>query len=109
MRRILIILGALALLILGCSQKSKQPEALRPTTSGAVIVESSGGKQIGYVGMPIDQPVVVQVNDANGSAVTGAAVYFSGPAGVGFTPPAALTDSGGQVTTNVSLGQRSGR
>ena len=40
---------------------------------------------------------------------TGAAVYFSGPAGVVFTPAAALTDSSGQVTTNVALGQQSGR
>lgn len=109
MRRSLIILSALALLTLSCSRKSKQPEALKPTVSGAAIVESSGGKQIGYIGMPLDQPVVVQVNDANGSAVTGAAVYFTGPAGVGFTLAGALTDSSGQVTTNVSLGQQSGR
>jgi len=109
MKRTLIILAAFALLMVGCSRKSKPPEALKPTASGAAIVESSGGKQIGSTGMPLDQPVVVQVNDANGSGVTGAAVYFSGPAGVGFTPTAALTDSSGQVTTNVSLGQQSGR
>ena len=109
MRQTLIILGALALLMLGCSRKSNQPEALKPTASSAAIVESSGGKQIGAIGMPLDQPVVVQVNDANGSGITGAAVYFSGPAGVAFTPAAALTDSSGQVTTNVSLGQQSGR
>src|SRR5215831_9428614 len=109
MKRTLIILAAFALLMVGCSPKSKPPEALKPIASGAAIVESSGGKQIGAIGMPLDQPVVVQVNDANGSAVTGAAVYLSGPAGVVFTPAAALTDSSGQVTTNVSLGQQPGR
>jgi mono/diheme cytochrome c family protein len=59
--------------------------------------------------MPLDQPLVVQVNDATGGGIAGAAVYFTGPAGVTFTPAAALTDSSGQVTTNVSLGQQSGR
>ena len=108
-KRILVIISAVVLLTVGCSRRSKQPEALQPTASGAAIVESSGGKQIGYTGMPLDQPIVVQVNDANGSGVSGAAVYFSGPAGVTFTPAAALTDSSGQVTTNVSLGQQPGR
>lgn len=109
MKHALIALSALTLLSAGCSHKSKQPEALKATATGAAIVESSGGKQIGYIGMPLDSPVVVQVNDASGSAVTGAAVYFSGPSGVTFTPAAALTDSGGQVTSTVSLGQQSGR
>ena len=107
--RTLIVLGTFALLTAGCSHKAKKQEALKATATGAAIVESSGGKQIGYIGMPLDQPVVVQVNDANGSGVTGAAVYFSGPAGVVFTPAAALTDSSGQVTTNITLGQQSGR
>lgn len=109
MKQALIALFTLAILTAGCSHKSKQPESLKPTATGTVIVASSGDKQIGYIGMPLDQPVVVQVNDANGSPITGAAVYFSGPAGVVFTPEAALTDSSGQVTTNVALGGQSGR
>jgi mono/diheme cytochrome c family protein len=109
MSRALLALGTLALLASGCSHKAKLPEALKATANGTAIVESSGGKQIGYIGMPLDQPVVVQVNDANGSGVTGAAVYFTGPAGVIFTPEAALSDSSGQVTTNVSLGSQAGR
>jgi mono/diheme cytochrome c family protein len=36
-------------------------------------------------------------------------VYFRGPSGLSFTPAAALSDSSGQVTTNVSLGQQAGR
>jgi mono/diheme cytochrome c family protein len=103
------VLCTLGLVTAGCSHKSKQPEPLKATASGAAIVESSGGKQIGYIGMPLDSPVVVQVNDTTGSAVAGAAVYLSGPAGVTFTPAAALTDSSGQVTATVSLGQQAGR
>jgi mono/diheme cytochrome c family protein len=114
MKRALIFFSAmticvLALLASGCSHKSQRPAPLKATATGAAIVESSGGKQIGYIGMPLDQPVVVQVNDASGSAVAGAAVYFRGSSGVSFTPAAALTDSSGQVTTTVSLGQQSGR
>lgn len=110
MKRTFIAVTAVCLLMIGCSKNTKTAQApLQPTAKGAAIVESSGGKQIGYIGMPLDQPVVVQVNDANGSAVQGAAVYFSGPAGTTFTPAAGLTDSSGQMTTTVSLGQQSGR
>jgi len=110
MKSALLAICTLMLVTGGCSHKSKtQPAPLQPTASGTAIVESSGGKQIGYIGMPLDQPVVVQVNGASGGAVAGAAVYFSGPAGVTFTPTSALTDSSGQVTSTVSLGQQAGR
>lgn len=109
MKRALIVISALALVASGCSRKAKPPASLAATATGSAIVESSGGKQIGYIGMPLDQPVVVQVNDASANGVTGAAVYFSGPPGVSFTPAAALTDSSGQVTTTVSLGDQAGR
>jgi mono/diheme cytochrome c family protein len=51
----------------------------------------------------------VQVNDASGNGIAGAAIYFSGPSGVSFTPASALTDSTGQVTSAVALGQQAGR
>ncbi len=109
MKHGLIAFCALALATSGCSHKSKQPASLAATAKGNAIVESSGGKQIGYAGMLLEQPVVVQVNDASGNGIAGAAVYFSGPAGVTFTPVSALTDSSGQVTCAVSLGQQAGR
>jgi mono/diheme cytochrome c family protein len=49
------------------------------------------------------------VNDDQGSAVTGARVDFSGPAGLTFDPSSGLTDSSGQLSTNVSLGAMAGR
>jgi mono/diheme cytochrome c family protein len=109
MKRALIFLCVLILVTSGCSHKGQQVSLLKATATGAAIVESSGGKQIGYIGMPLDQPVVVQVNDASGAAIAGAAVYFRGASGVSFTPAAALTDSSGQVTAVVSLGQQAGR
>ena len=86
-----------------------QPAALKPTGFGAALVESSGGKQIGATGTVLAQPLVVQVNDEQGNAVTGALVEFSGPAGVSFDPPSGLTDSSGQLSTNVALGSMAGR
>ena len=109
MKPVLVVICAVTLLLVGCSRKSKQSALLPATATGATIVESSGGKQIGYAGMPLDQPVVVQVNDASGNGVAGAAVYFSGPSGVSFTPTSGLTDSSGQVTSVVALGQPAGR
>jgi len=104
-----LFLVSLALVSAGCTRKPGRASALKPTAFGAALVESSGGKQIGATGMVLAQPLVVQVNDEQGTAVTGALVEFSGPAGVSFDPPRGLTDSSGQLTTNVALGSMAGR
>jgi len=98
-----------AFLMTGCTRKPGSTSALKPAGFGAALVESSGGKQIGATGMVLAQPVVAQVNDEQGTAVTGALVEFSGPAGVSFDPSSGLTDSSGQVSTNVALGGMAGR
>ena len=99
---------SVAVLAASCSRKPDSA-TLKPTAFGAAIVESSGGKQFAQAGTPLPQPVVVQVNDEQGAAVTGALVEFSAAPGVTFDPASALTDSSGQVTTNVSLGGMAGR
>jgi cytochrome c553 len=93
----------------GCARKSASAAGPAPTAFGAAIVESSGGKQIGSTGTLLSQPLVVQVNDDQNNAVTGAAVMFSGPPGVTFDPPNGVTDSSGQLSTNVTLGEMAGR
>ncbi len=100
---------ALVLLTAGCAKKVGPTSAIKPTGYGAAIVESSGGKQLGATGTVLAQPLVVQVNDEQGTAVTGALVEFNGPAGVSFDPASGLTDSSGQLTTNVTLGDIAGR
>jgi len=100
---------SLVFLSAGCARKPVPASALKPTAFGAALVESSGGKQIGPTGMALAQPVVVQVNNEQGTAVTGALVEFSGPAGVSFDPPSGLTDSSGQLSTNIALGGMAGR
>ena len=111
MKPVFIALCAAALLLAGCSRKSSQSAPLKATVAGAAIVESSGGKQIGYAGMLLDQPVVVQVNDASGSAVDWAQpVYFSGPAGVSFYSGCSADRlQRDKSTSTVQLGQQGGR
>jgi len=92
-----------------CSRQTESTAPLKPTAYGAAIVESSGGRQLAQTGSPLPQPVVVQVNDAQGTAVPGALVEFTAAPGVAFDPATALTDSSGQVTTTVSLGGMAGR
>jgi mono/diheme cytochrome c family protein len=111
MKRSLLIVGALigAMIVTGCKRHSSSVPTLKASAFGAAIVESSGGKQVTMAGSPLPQPVVVQVNDEQGNAVTGALVELTGPAGVTFDPSAGLTDSSGQLTSNVSLGGMAGR
>jgi len=86
----------------GCSRNSA-PKPPSPSAYGVQIVEISGGKQIAAVGSVLPQPVVVQVNGADGNPVIGALVRFRGE-GIAFNPSQALSDSSGQVTTAVRLG-----
>lgn len=91
-----------AFLLLGCS-KNQLATQLAPKAYGAQIVEVSGGKQTTQVGDALPQPIVVQVNGADGNAVEGALVSFHGE-GITFNPQQALSDSSGQVTTSAQLG-----
>jgi len=104
-----VFVVSLILGIAGCARKPGLASALKPTASAAALVESSGGKQTGATGMVLAQPLVVQANDEQGVAVTGALVEFSGPAGVSFDPASGITDSSGQLSTSVALGGMAGR
>ena len=111
MIRSFLITGILFIAVLGisCSHKTASTPLPAPTAFGAAIVESSGGKQIAQAGMGLAQPLVVQVNDEHDTVVPGALVEFSAAPGVIFDPANGLTDSSGQVTSNVTLGGMAGR
>lgn len=104
-----IVAALLSGSLLGCSRSKPPAEGPKPTAHGTAIAEVSGGKQVASVGSQLDQPVIVQVNDAQGNGVTGALVVLHGPAGMTFIPAAGLTDSSGQFTAAVSLGEAAGR
>jgi len=107
MKHAVTILIAMVVLA-GCGRQKTDPVP-QATAHGTALVEVSGGKQIAQAGVQLDQPVVVQVNDAQNNAVTGAAVIFHGPAGVSFNPASGVTDSSGQLSTVVALGGVGGR
>jgi hypothetical protein len=62
---------SLLLVIAGCTSNSAPVSNLKPTGFGSALVESSGGKQIGPTGMVLADPLVVQVNDEQGTAAGG--------------------------------------
>jgi len=96
-------------MLAGCKQSASPAPGLKATAAGAAIVESSGGHQVGVTGTVLKDPLVVQVNDDQGTVVPGALVKFRGPASVSFDPVTVLTDSSGQATTSVTLGTVAGR
>ena len=98
---------ALFVLLAGCAKRSPAPEQ-KPKAFGAAVALVSGEKQAAGVGAPLDQPVVVQVNDAKGAPVAGALVRFAGASGISFQPDGGLTGSDGQFTTAVTLGGMAG-
>ena len=109
-RRMLIIVTVLtAMPAISCSRKTASELLPKPTAYGAAILESSGGKQTAQTGSAMPQPLIVQVNDEQGNPLAGALVEFRAASGVNFDPSSGLSDSGGQVTTNVSLGGMAGR
>jgi mono/diheme cytochrome c family protein len=89
------------IVLAGCRHSG--PQQLKAAAYGTQIVEVSGSKQIVQVGSALPQPVVVQVNGADGNPVTGALVRVHGD-GLQFTPEQALTDSSGQVSIAVQAG-----
>ena len=108
MKRVAIVALSFSILI-GCSRKTAKTAVPVPTGYGVAIVENSGGKQVASAGATLDQPVIVQVNDAQSNGVTGAYVEVHAPSGVALDPAAGLTDSSGQFITKVTLGGVAGR
>jgi mono/diheme cytochrome c family protein len=96
----------LLLLLTGCSQH-KPGETPQAKATGAQIVEVSGGKQVGGVGGVLPDPVVMQVNGADGSPVVGAPVSLHGE-GLKLHPAQGISDTSGQLSVAVQLGSTPG-
>jgi mono/diheme cytochrome c family protein len=96
-------LTLLLIIPMGCTKRSNVNPPLSSNVYGAQIVQVSGDKQAAGVGSKLADPVVVQVNGANGNAVAGALVSFHGD-GLLLNPSKALSDSSGQVSVSVQLG-----
>lgn len=104
--RIRLLLLLPVVLLVACRTKHA-PQLPAAKAYGTQVAEVSGGKQMTAVGSALPQPVVVQVNGADGNPVAGALVTFRGE-GLNFNPEAALSDSSGQVTTSAQVGFNAG-
>lgn len=110
MKRAACFMGLIVaqLWIASCAKKIVPGTQPVPTAFGTALVLSSGDKQVAPAGALLTDPLVVQVNDAQGNGVTGAPVWFEAGNGTEFEPMYLLTDSSGQATTNVNIGNISG-
>ena len=109
MKRMPILLFMLTLAATGaCTRRPAGLKEIKPKAFGAALVSVSGEKQFAGAGAALDQPIVVQVNDAQGAAVEGALVRFAGASGATVDPDQGLTGSDGQFSANASLGGVSG-
>ena len=80
-----------------------------PSRAPAAIVVVSGGGQEGMAGSTLAEPVVVRVDDADGSLFAGVTVTFSATDGHGSADPAtAATDAAGLASTTWTLGDAAG-
>ncbi len=80
-----------------------------PNRTPAAILPVSGNNQIGSAGIPLQQPLVVQVNDKGGDPVPDVAVVFSVTAGGGaIQPTSGVTNSRGQATAIWTMGTLAG-
>jgi len=94
---------------MGCGRRNAESSRPQPKAFGAALVEVSGGAQVAVVGAPLDQPLVIQVNDAQGAPVAGAAVSQQVNGDAIVTPAAGLTGPDGQFSAGVALGSVAGR
>lgn len=109
MKLVLVGVAALSFFLQSCSKAPAQTAAKPPVATPAAIVEVGGGKQIAPIGTPLEQPIVVQVNDAKGAAVAGASVWFRAANGAVLQPASGVTGADGQFTTVLTIGSTSGR
>jgi hypothetical protein len=86
------------------------------TTAPITVVQTatqlqkvSGDAQTGTVAQPLKDPLVVELRDALGNAISGATVNFTVSAGGGSVAPAsAATDANGRASTVYTLGLKTG-
>jgi mono/diheme cytochrome c family protein len=97
-------IGALAMLAMVACREQAPTHTPRATAFGAAIVIVSGDRQAVSAGERLDQPLVVQVNDAQGNGVAGALVQLGAASDVSFDPPLGLTGGDGQLSVAARLG-----
>lgn len=109
MKRLAPALLILVMLLVGCFRKNDTVGQVSSAPAAATLSVSSGDKQVGTIGAPLSGPLVIQANDAQGNGVSGVSIHFEAVEGVRFDPAFGQTDSSGQFSTQVNLGDVAGR
>jgi len=109
MRRRWLASASVLLAMTSCNRTPDKRVSAQPKAFGAALVEMGGGLQTGPVGTVLDQPLVVQVNDAQGSPVAGALVTLRAGGETILTPSTGLTGDDGQLSVTCQLGSAAGR
>ena len=109
MRRCWLEFATVALAMTACHRTPDSPAKAQPKAFGAALVEMGGGLQAGAVGTVLDQPLVVQVNDPQGTPVKGALVTLRAAGETILTPSSGLTGDDGQLSVTCQLGSAAGR
>ncbi len=107
--RLRFVAALIALLAIAGCHRPGAPAAIAAIAYGNAIVMVSGDHQAAPAGATLEQPLVVQVNDADGNGLAGARVEFRGSGGASFYPATGLTGSDGQLAVKVQLGSMAGR
>lgn len=84
------------------------PVAQAPPSGDVRITIIAGGAQEGFPGLPLYQPLVVQVTDLEGNPVEGTDVTFRIDPGGTMQPASDRTDAEGTAVSKIILGQEDG-
>jgi flagellar protein FlaJ len=84
------------------------PAAEAPPAGDVKLTIISGGGQNGYPGIPLSQPLVVQVTDLEGKSLAGEDVSFTIEPGGSVQPSSDRTNDEGTCSVKVTLGPEDG-
>ena len=91
--------------ISGSARPSVKISATGLAAAAAALVGSSGDLQVGAFGLPLPEPIVVQLQDAFGNGVAGGEVTFAVTEGGGSANPATVTTGAdGTAETTWTMG-----
>lgn len=94
--------GALLLSNAACDDKNFNTLAILAT---GVTVASASQDQVGVVGQPLPEPIIVHVSDPDGNSVSNAVVTWTVLTGGGtVSAPTSLTDANGNASVTWTLG-----
>jgi len=97
--------AALMAVAIAAAGVSCSGETTAPGATAAVIRDAGGNSQLGIMGAPLDNPIVVKVTDLDGDVVGGAVVTFEVTSGGGtLARTSVATDAQGMARTEWTLG-----